>query len=114
MIPALRYSLLIIGTIIVSWNLSAYQSNISHSTKVKQRFHEFTVTHSNQIAVLDVEFYGAFQKLGTRCQSTDGLYYGDHRIPKAIFGGVMLVGGLLSFFVRQKKKVAEQAAASDA
>lgn len=113
MIQALRYFLLIIGTTIVSWNLSAYNSNIDHATKVKQRFHEFTATHSHQISMQDIEFFGALQKLGLRCQVTDGFYYGDHRITKAISGGVMILGGLLSFFVTQKNKSAEQVAAPD-
>ena len=61
----------------------------------------------------DIEFFGALQKLGLRCQVTDGFYYGDHRITKAISGGVMILGGLLSFFVTQKNKSAEQVAAPD-
>ena len=114
MIQALRYFLLITGAVIVSWNLSAYKSNISHSTKVEARFQEFTSAQSDQISMQDIEFFGALQKLGIRCMYTDGLYDGhSHRIPAAIFGGVLIIGGLLSFMVTPKKNVAEQVAASD-
>ena len=109
MIRALRYFLLIMGTAIISWNLSAYQSNISHSSKVEARFDEFTSAHVQEVSMQDIEFFGAFQKLGLRCMITDGLYDGhSHRIPRVILGGVLVLGGLLSFMVQPKKNLAEQ------
>jgi|GEM_PF-2994574 hypothetical protein len=110
----LRLALLLIGTAIVSWNVSAYRSNVAQSRQVEVAFKDFLHDDSLQTDDIDDEFYSKLMRTRMRCMTADGLYDGwNNRMPWVIFGGVLILGGLLSFMVKPKKNVAEQVAASD-
>jgi len=115
MMRVVRLSLILLGVAIGSWNLSAYRANVRNSEKIDSSFERFVNLAQAKEGSIDDELWGELHRTKVTSSHADGLYNGwNHRIPKVIFGGVLLVTGLLMFRLTPgKKRIVEQVAAPD-
>jgi len=111
----IRSSLILLGVAIISWNLSAYRANVRNAEKIDSSFERFVNLAQAKEGGVDDELWGELHRTKVISSHADGLYNGwNHRIPKVIFGSVLLLAGVLMFRLTPgKKRVVEQAAALD-